>query len=700
MKLLVTLLVFCVSSIGFTQILRINDSSFPKSSYGPEELIKKVLISSSCSTADNFTSQVTGAPNNLTTKSYGYFKRPVGSTFPFEDGVVLTTGRAYSAGNILESDTVDYDNGDPGDSDLEAALGQTETQDATFIKFNFTPLVDTINFRFIMASEEYDGTFECEYADSFAFLLREVEAKTYANLAVLPDGTPVSVKNINDADICRANTQYFQGYNVGNTNYDGRTVALTASSVVTPGVTYEIKLVVADQGDSAWDSAIFIEGGSFNIGGDLGIDHTIVNGNPGCLGTDITLNANLSVAGATFNWFKDDTLIAGETKSKLDVSINGTYSFKAILTSGCVATDEVVIEFTTPPAIEKPPNDFNLCDNALDGDDTNGFVKFDLSTKIPEILGYQLTSNYTIKFFYDQASAHAGVVGTEITTPIQNTSNPQFVFVRIENKFNMDCFGTTSLQLIVNPLLVVDLEDDYKICVTTNGTVIVGSLVIDTGLSDVDYIFLWKDSSKLIVSTGSVYIPTEKGSYTLEVLDGKLPTECAAPVKVFTVTETEPPKVTVEISSELFANMHVVKVVATGSGNYEYSIDQGLWQNTDVFLHVTPGRHIVKARDLNGCAEDQAEIYVIGYPKFFTPNGDGYHDRWNIAGMTVKSSAKIYIFDRYGKLLKQISPTGKGWDGTYNGERLPSSDYWFVLDYNDLITGKINQLRANFTLKK
>ena len=68
--------------------------------------------------------------------------------------------------------------------------------------------------------------------------------------------------------------------------------------------------------------------------------------------------------------------------------------------------------------------------------------------------------------------------------------------------------------------------------------------------------------------------------------------------------------------------------------------------------------------------------------------------------MTMKSSAKIYIFDRYGKLLKQLSPTGEGWDGTFNGERLPSSDYWFVLVYNDLITGKTNEFRAHFMLKR
>jgi gliding motility-associated-like protein len=91
---------------------------------------------------------------------------------------------------------------------------------------------------------------------------------------------------------------------------------------------------------------------------------------------------------------------------------------------------------------------------------------------------------------------------------------------------------------------------------------------------------------------------------------------------------------------------------------------------------------------------------VIGYPKYFTPNGDGYHDTWNIVGVSREFSAKIYIFDRYGKLLKQLSPTGKGWDGTFNGERLPTSDYWFTLDYTEPITEKINQFRAHFTLKR
>lgn len=73
------------------------------------------------------------------------------------------------------------------------------------------------------------------------------------------------------------------------------------------------------------------------------------------------------------------------------------------------------------------------------------------------------------------------------------------------------------------------------------------------------------------------------------------------------------------------------------------------------------------------------EILVIHYPKYFTPNGDGIHDTWKIIGLEAKHNAKIYIFDRYGKLMKQIDPLGEGWNGKYNGEDIPSTDYWFTL---------------------
>ncbi|WP_138435005.1 T9SS type B sorting domain-containing protein, partial [Winogradskyella algicola] len=90
--------------------------------------------------------------------------------------------------------------------------------------------------------------------------------------------------------------------------------------------------------------------------------------------------------------------------------------------------------------------------------------------------------------------------------------------------------------------------------------------------------------------------------------------------------------------------------------------------------------------------------FVVDYPKYFTPNGDGIHETWNIEG--IGSTAKIYIFDRYGKLLKQISPQGQGWDGTFNGNNMPSSDYWFTVEYLEPLTNQIKEFKAHFTLKR
>jgi len=100
----------------------------------------------------------------------------------------------------------------------------------------------------------------------------------------------------------------------------------------------------------------------------------------------------------------------------------------------------------------------------------------------------------------------------------------------------------------------------------------------------------------------------------------------------------------------------------------------------------------------NDCGESNDDTFIIGYPRFFTPNGDGYHDTWNIFAISDQPNAKIYIFDRFGKLLKQIQPSGEGWNGTFNGVDLPSTDYWFVVYYQENKQNK--EFRAHFALKR
>jgi len=127
---------------------------------------------------------------------------------------------------------------------------------------------------------------------------------------------------------------------------------------------------------------------------------------------------------------------------------------------------------------------------------------------------------------------------------------------------------------------------------------------------------------------------------------------------------------------------YVVEIVMEGDGDYEYAINGGEFQDDPIFFDVPPGINTVVVNDKNGCGTTEPiEFLVVGYPKFFTPNGDGVHDLWQVLGIEELMGPDVFIFDRFGKLLKQLDETDTGWDGTFNGRQLPSSDYWFRLDY-------------------
>lgn len=1318
----VLLLVFfmCLSVSHYGQIISINDASHPESSYGPEQLVEDVLISSKCTSVDAFSFQVSGNPTDTNTKSYGYFKKPAGSSFPFEEGMVLTTGQAFPAGNTTNATLIDNDNGFGGDIDLQNALRTFNTFDATFIKFNFVPIVDTMTFRFLMASEEYDGITECSFADSFAFLLREVGTTTYTNLAVLPNGIPVSVRNINESSSinnppgvgnCDANVNFFEGYNVTDTNYGGRTKVITASAPVIPNRTYEIKLVVADQNDSNWDSAIFIEAGSFNIGGNLGPDRTIRGGNPACSGKPLELDATLALPGTTYAWFKDGQVIPGETNSTYNATTPGTYRVDIDVALGCKSSDEIIVEFTTNPVISVSPEniilcetdddltevfdftanqnlvlgsqvaadfpisfhssqtdaeanlnpitrpdsytntlqnetiwiriadvtqtcfevtsfnitvnklpiantpiDFVVCDDATDGDDTNGSTTFDLSTKINEVLGTQPGANFEVKFYYSQAEADAALVGTEITSAIPNTINPQPIFARIENRINPSCYATATFNLVVNPLPVVNsiveltqcdndtdglslfnlteanqlistdhinetftyyltdaeanlglvsaqimnftaypnpnplndvvyariettngcyrtarlnlvvsatqipttfnltyevcddklidndntngiasfdfsdaeqqiknlfpgggsnltvtfytneadalaesnaipdisdhrnetsaniqqiyvrvdsdvvnaclglgnhitltvdplpeantiqpfilcsdtteatfdlttkdsevigaqtrpiivsyhlseqdainnvptpnsnayfsnsktiyvraqfddnsngvldprecvntdmsfelivnpnpvlttpdtiricndqinttydltvrenqitngntsitltyyetpldltnntpipdptayintlldrdivvlatgansctstttlslktilyenlnrtplpieeceidnngfdffdltlreveilngldaadflftyyeeetdaiagnansignptnfentqrttqsvyvrvlpnanecfivfplslivnpvpeigIEDEYVICLNSSNTIInptnntfLSVPPIDTQLNISQYTFQWYNGTEAEVNadpsgtaisgaTGAQFMPQTPGNYT--VFATNIATGCRIPASTVVVGSYPPESISVELLSKSFSDNNIIEVTVIGNGEYEFRLDSGSWQSSNVFERLTGGEHTVYVRDLLNCDEISEIQIVIDYPKYFTPNGDGFNDTFNIKGIATQPNAEIYIFDRYGKLLKQLNPEEKGWDGTLNGNRFPTGDYWFVVKYNEPMDGTEREFRSHFSLKR
>lgn len=146
-----------------------------------------------------------------------------------------------------------------------------------------------------------------------------------------------------------------------------------------------------------------------------------------------------------------------------------------------------------------------------------------------------------------------------------------------------------------------------------------------------------------------------------------------------------------------------VEFFVLGNSSYEFAINGGEFQDDPIFTDVPPGLNTVIINDKNGCGiTEPIDFLVVGYPKFFTPNADGFHDSWHILGIETLTNPVVYIFDRYGKLLKQLDNNAIGWDGDFNGRPMPSSDYWFRFEYNEDESGTIvaKSRKTHFTLKR
>lgn len=176
---------------------------------------------------------------------------------------------------------------------------------------------------------------------------------------------------------------------------------------------------------------------------------------------------------------------------------------------------------------------------------------------------------------------------------------------------------------------------------------------------------------------------------------------CAPTVKTINIT-VNPSVIIINLDwtvTAAFSNRQIVTVTDPVGIDYLYQLDDGPFQVSTVFENVSSGNHSITVKDVNGCSEFRnGNVLVIDYPKFFTPNNDGHNDTWNIFSLQDQPSSRILIFDRYGKLLKQIFPDGSGWDGTYIGQPMPATDYWFSVEYTEQAIPK--KFNAHFSLKR
>lgn len=733
-----------------------------------QELVN-ALVDNACAEISNVT--ISGSNEDT---SYGYFTAD--PDFPFESGIILSTGYVRSAPGPNTSVLGDGSGNWGGDNDLEQELNINNTRNATTLEFDFVPATSHISFDYIFASEEYtfwpDGD-GCNYSDGFAFLLREAgSTDPYQNLAIIPGtNTPVQVTTVRGAGTCpSANTQYFDAFNDTDypTNFNGQTVVLTAEADVTAGTLYHIKLVIADQGDTLYDAAVFLKANSFGSNVELGEDRLIAEGNAMCDGETLQLDATTPNA-TGYQWYHDEAQIDGATNALYIVDTPGDYRVEAILSPTCSATGEITVEYNPP--IPSAPVTYYQCDDDSDG--LTAYYTATMQIKITQNFPGLEVSDFFVTLADAQGNTNALPMSGSI--PYYNTAPNQEIYARMYNEGG--CTGIVPI-ILSTPADFADILPVYEVC-DDDGTddgfhaFSLEEFFYDNLLggipAGVTPLFYNSYDNALAFSTNilppNVFTNTEAGEQTVYV---NLSTEwgCFAiiempllvhsfggatgPVEAIvcqdetvtldagnyvsylwdttppqnsrTITVAQPGNYTVTLTNnfgcegtktfsvaqsgratnaafdidDFRGNDNTLTVTPVGSGSYEYSLNNTDWQESPVFSHLPGGKYTVYIRDINGCGPVYSEtLYILDYPSFFTPNGDGVNDTWRIENSFFRPGISVKVFDRYGKFLSAFGGSGQGWDGELNGSPLPATDYWFIIELENgqEVRGHFSMLR-------
>ena len=755
--------------------------SVDSQTFTPQQLIEDILIDSDCITNVTVTNVVGGDFGN-NDQSYGFFDA-TGTTFPFERGIVLSTGRLESVPgpntSIISDTSPEWGIEIDDKNDLLAALNESDIDlfNATIIEFEFTSVAPQVSFRYLFASEEYqeNNANSCRFSDLFGFLIRPaVGQNQYENIALVPNtNTAVKATTVTPGvpgSCPPENETYFGSYNEDNApiNFNGQTAILTATADVVPNQSYQVKLIIADEINGLFDSAVFLEAGSFQLSTDLGPARLIATGNALCEGETLELNAN-QAGSPSFDWFRDGVLVQSTPSGCINCGIYevtepGAYTVEVGLNNTCVSFGDVVIEYAPIPIVQNsvlvecdlnqdglttynlfdaeadltnnntsivitdfflteldalnntnsitsaisfentipnqivyariinPANCVSIAElelqtsnnsitipdlEACDGSVIDGFANFTLNDIEASIIN-QIPTGATLSYYETEVDA------LNATNPLPNTYvntsiDSQILFVKVEN--NNQCFSIATVNLVVLFTPVLEPESSTFYCLNTFPETIT---LLGGVLNDLpnNYAYKWFFNGVLTDITTSSYATNEIGVYEVVVTD---PNGCSTS-RTITINPSE--TATIEsISVDGISPNNSVTINVSGNGFYDYALDDssGTYQESNVFTNVSEGFHTVYVRDRNGCGSVEEQISVIGFPKFFTPNGDDVNDFWQVLGFDTQFNELqfIQIFDRFGKLLTVLNTQQRSWNGTLNGSLLPSSDYWYIAQFID-----------------
>lgn len=341
--------------------------------------------------------------------------------------------------------------------------------------------------------------------------------------------------------------------------------------------------------------------------------------------------------------------------------------------TNCYSETFLNLVTSTKPPINQPKTLY-ACDEG------NGFSHFDTSTVESQLIGSK--TGFLISYFDEN--------GNKLPSPLpinyQNTvAWSQTINIRVENQLNPLCFSEASFKLAVNQLPKINLEKKYFLCDLEPSLKIATDLAFDS--------WEWKYQDNSVISNSFEANLVDAGHYTLRVSKISNGISCENSFS-FSLVRSILPKIS-EVKIQDNSDDNFIEIKTSGDGDFEYAIDGFNFQDSNTFHNLLGGVYLVQVRDKKGCGFDEREIILVDYPKFFTPNDDGYNDYWHMLGIEKFPNSITTIFDRYGKSIKKLKYNDIGWDGTFNGNKLFASDYWFAVEL-----GNGRNFNGHFSLKR
>ncbi|NLN73902.1 MAG: T9SS type B sorting domain-containing protein [Bacteroidales bacterium] len=610
--------------------------------------------------------------------AWGTFSTGANATnLGFSEGILLTTGKASDVANNVtyHASTANNTSGDP---QLQSLVGAT-INDAAVLEFDFVPISDTLEFRYVFASEEYPNFANSAYNDVFGFFVSGPNPSggnyTNRNIAIVPGttSTPVSINNINNGTTnsgpCMNCQYYVNNQAVSNPYiaYNGMTIVLTAILAVVPCETYHIKLAIGDVGDRIYDSGVFLEANSFSSMGmsyDLNFESDIIANTiiSGCSDASLvfrlpdtyedTVTIYYSFAGnpnegTDFLVFPADSalIVPGEDSTVVQIIALPNQTFEGVDTIYCIIPGfgcSGILDTLKIPIHGNPPIDLIMSEDQLLCDGGVGYLTTNVSGGIQP---------YT----YEWSNGIGNFPQQDVVPPVSTVYS-----VTVSDPCGN--YAIDSVRVGVGSLMYT-MSNDTAIC---SGKAV--SLQ-----ADFDGLIYWDgyEGNPILVT------PNSTTKYNLIMNN-----ECGTVYDSVEVVVHRQPKLAPIVGQELCDNEIVTLDVG---GSYEVVE----WRKDGVPFSSSPsividslagsGNYFVYVAN-EFCTDSMSASFIfrpceIEIPNVFTPNSDGFNDYFFIDGLDSYPNSKLKVYNRWGKVVYRSDNYQNDWDG----KNVADGVYYYVL---------------------